>query len=340
MQPAGKFLLSGMSRLAEIGLQEGIDSFPDCDQSPEVLATMERIARSSRTQTYEVLMKVLRLFAICVSFFAFTLPPAFAAEDWQKSYPVSGKPSLTIGTGDAATEVQPCAGCREVKIRVEWNDRHPEDYNLTESQSGDHVSFELKEKQRFHVSIGNRHEPRVLVEAPKAMDLEARTSDGGLKVSGIEGTVSLHTSDGSVDVADVSGAIRLVASDGSIRMHNVTGTLESRSSDGNVTIDGKLSGVRVHTSDGSLDLTLAEGSQLTTASRVEASDGNVKIRLPKTLAADLDMHTGDGHLDCQLPLTMNGYNSGGGHNIRGKLNAGGTALTIHTNDGNVTIGAL
>jgi len=285
-------------------------------------------------------MKAFRRFAIYVIFSALTLPPAFAAEDWQKSYPVSGKPGLTIGTGDASTEVQPCAACREVKILVQWNDRRPDDYTITESQSGDHVNFELKEKQRFHVSIGNRREPRVLVEAPKQMDLETRTTDGGLKVYGIEGTVSLHTSDGGVEVADVTGAIRLVASDGSIRMHNLTGTLESRSSDGNVTIDGKLSAVQVHTSDGSLDLTLAEGSQLTTASRVEASDGNVKIRLPKTLAADIDLHTGDGHIDCQLPLTMNGYKSGSGHTISGKLNAGGTPLTIQTRDGNVTVGAL
>jgi DUF4097 and DUF4098 domain-containing protein YvlB len=285
-------------------------------------------------------MKAFRRFAIYITFSALTLPPAFAAEDWQKSYPVSGKPGLTIGTGDASTEVQPCAACREVKIRVQWNDRRPEDYTIIESQSGDHVNFELKEKQRFHVSIGNRREPRVLVEAPKQMDLETRTADGGLKVYGIEGTVSLHTSDGGVEVADVTGAIRLVASDGSIRMHNLTGTLESRSSDGNVRIDGKLSAVQVHTSDGSLDLTLAEGSQLTTASRVEASDGNVKIRLPKTLAADIDLHTGDGHIDCQLPLTMNGYKSGSGHTISGKLNAGRTPLTIQTRDGNVTVGAL
>lgn len=285
-------------------------------------------------------MKVLCRFAIYVSFFALSLPSAFAVEDWQKSYPVSAKPALTIGTGDASTEVQSCATCHEVRIRVQWNDRRPEDYAIIESQAGDHVNFELKEKQRFHVSIGNRREPRVLVEVPKEMDLEAHTSDGGLKVYGIEGTISLHTSDGGVEVVDVSGAIRLVASDGSIRMHNVTGTLESRSSDGNVMIDGTLSGVQVHTSDGSLDLMLAEGSQLTTASRVETSDGNVKIRLPKTLSADIELHAGDGHIDCQLPMTMNGYTSGGGHNISGKLNAGGTQLTIHTRDGNVTVGAL
>jgi len=120
----------------------------------------------------------------------------------------------------------------------------------------------------------------------------------------------------------------------------VSGTLESRSSDGHVSIDGKLSGVQVHTSDGGLELTLSEGSQLTASSRVEASDGSVKIRVPRSLAADVDIHTGDGHIDCQLPLTLNGYNSGGGHNIRGKLNNGGMPLTIHTSDGSVSIAAL
>ena len=285
-------------------------------------------------------MKSLRLFAFALPLAVlFTASALLAESDWQKSYPVSGKASLTVGTGDASTEVHSC-GCREIRIRVQWNDRHPDQYTITEFQSGDHVNFELKEKQRFGFNIGNRREPHVSVETPAELDLEARTSDGSLKVYGVNGNIALHTSDGAVEVSDVVGAVRLVASDGSIRIHNVTGTLESKSSDGHVSIDGKLSGVQVHTSDGGLELTLAEGSQLTTSSRVEASDGSVKIRLPRSLAADLDIHTGDGHIDCQLPLTMSGYNSGGGHNIRGRLNNGGTPLTIHTGDGNVTIASL
>ena len=287
-------------------------------------------------------MRALRLFPISVPAVAltvFALAPALTAQDWQKSYPVSGKPSLTLSTGDSSSDVHACGDCREIRIRVQWNDRHADDYTITEFQSGDHVNFELKEKQHFGIHVSHR-EPQVTVETPKELDLEARTSDGALKVYGVQGNIALHTSDGAVEVSDVSGAVRLVASDGSIHIHNVTGTLESKSSDGSVKIDGRFSGVQVHTSDGSLELTLAEGSQLTTSSRIEASDGSVKIRLPKTLAADLDIHTSDGHIDCQLPLTMQGYNSGGGHNIRGKLNAGGTPLTIHTSDGNVTIAAL
>lgn len=277
------------------------------------------------------------MFALSVFAFA---PALIAQADWQKTYPVSGKPSLTLTTGDVSTEVRSCGTCREVRIRVQWNDRHPDDYTITEFQSADHVNFEIKEKQHFGIHIGMHRGPQVVAETPSQLDLEARTGDGSLKVYGVQGNISLHTGDGAVDVSDVSGAVRLVASDGAIRIHNLNGTLESKSSDGSVTIDGRLSGLQVHTSDGSLDVTLADGSSLATASRIEASDGQVRIRLPRTLAADLEIHTSDGKIDCQLPLTMNGYNSGGGHSIRGRLNAGGTPLTIHTSDGNVTIAAL
>lgn len=290
-------------------------------------------------------MPSLRLtgFALAVLTFIALTPAARADADWQKTYSVSGKPSLTFSTGDSSAEVHSCGDCREIRIRIEWNDRHASDYNMTEFQSGNTVNFQLHEKSGFgfHIQFGNRHSPHVTFETPASLDLEARTGDGSLKVYGVQGELQLHTSDGSMDVSDVSGALRIEASDGSIHVHNATGTIESHSSDGGVHIDGRFTGVQVRTSDGSLELNLNEGSQLTTASSVEASDGRVVVRVPKTLAADLEIHTGDGHFDCDLPLVMNGYNShGGGHDIRGRLNAGGVPFTIHTQDGNVTVTSL
>jgi hypothetical protein len=212
--------------------------------------------------------------------------------DWQKSYPVSGKASITVSTGDTSTEVRSCGACREVHVRVEWNDRRPDEYVINEFQSGNHVNFDLKEKSHFlHFDVGNRHSPRVTVETPSSVDLEARTADGSLKVSGVEGNVELHSGDGSVDVSDVSGAVRLNASDGSIRIHNVSGTLESRTSDGSVSIDGRFTGLQVHNGDGRLDVTLADGSKLTSSSRIESSDGRVTVKLPKTLAVDASTAT-------------------------------------------------
>ena len=180
------------------------------------------------------------------------------------------------------------------------------------------------------------------METPSTIDLEGRTADGGMKVYGLMGELRLRTSDGSMDVSDITGGLHLVSSDGSIRVHNVTGTLESRSSDGKVHIDGTFTGVDVHTSDGGLDLTLAEGSHLTSSSRVESSDGSVSVHLPKNLAADLEVRSRDGHIECKLPIVMDGYNSksDSGHSIRGRLNGGGVPLAIHTSDGNAVIDSL
>jgi Putative adhesin len=295
-------------------------------------------------------MRSVRLVTICLPALALMAGVCVSAQagggDWQKSYPVSGKASVTLSTGDSSVELRSCGECHAVRVGVEWRDRKPGDFDLNELQSGDHVSFELKEKPhlgiRFSMGNTNFHEPRVTVETPASLDLDATTSDGGLKVSGVQGNLQLHTSDGAVDIEDVSGTLRLRASDGSIKIHNVTGTLESRSSDGHATIDGKFTALQVHTSDGNLDLTVGEGSQLASASRIESSDGHVTVRLPRTLAADLDVHTGDGKINCELPLTMEGYNSahGSGHNLHGHLNAGGVPLTIHTSDGSVEIGSL
>lgn len=290
-------------------------------------------------------MTQLRPSALVLAAAALLALPALsrADSDWQKSYPVNGKPSLSFNTGDAATEVTSCGQCREIRVRIQWNDRHPSDYTVNEFQTGDHVNFELREKNHMHIiQIGIHHEPHVFIETPSVIDLDGRTSDGSLKVAGLQGGMQLHTSDGSVDLSDLKGAVRLTASDGSIHMHNLSGTLESRSSDGSVHIDGQFTGLQVHTSDGSLELTLAEGTKLDTSSRIESSDGRVSIHVPRNLAADLDVHTGDGHIQCDLPLVMDGYDSksDSGHNLRGRINGGGVPLTIHTSDGNVTIASL
>jgi DUF4097 and DUF4098 domain-containing protein YvlB len=122
-------------------------------------------------------------------------------------------------------------------------------------------------------------------------------------------------------------------------IRRATGTLEARGADGHMTIDGQFTGVQLHTSDGNLDFTLAPGSQLHAASRIESSDGHVSLHVPSTLAADLDITTSDGHVDCSLPLTMDHYDSSGNH-LHGHLNGGGTPLSVHTSDGNVRIAAI
>jgi hypothetical protein len=293
-------------------------------------------------------MRILCLVSTSVSALAL-MAGAFAAaqsssSEWQKSYSVPGRASVYVSTGDASLDVHSCGSCTQVKVRVDWKDRKSSDFWLNESQSGNQVNFELKEKSHLgvHFGLSNWHAPQVTVEVPAQLDLTAKTADGALKVDGVQGNVVLQTSDGAVNVDNVSGAVRLTASDGSIHMRNMAGTLESRSSDGAVEIGGRFNSLQVHTSDGGLDLTLENGSNLTAPSRVESSDGSVRIHLPRTLAVDLDVHTSDGGIKSDLPLTMSGYDSGkdSGHNLHGRLNGGTVPLVVHTSDGGVSISAL
>jgi hypothetical protein len=267
--------------------------------------------------------------------------PALAqatGHDWQKTYSVSGSPSLTIETADSGLEIASCGDCKEIRVRVHAT-RDLNQYRLEERQEGDHVFFSFKEKP--HVGMFNwRNEngTKVTVETPAHLDLDAGTADGNLIARGLSGTIQVHAGDGSVLLEDVNGALRLRTSDGNVTVRQAKGTLEARGSDGHMTIDGQFTGVQLHTSDGNLDFTLAPGSQLNAASRIESSDGHVIVHVPSTLAADLDITTSDGRVDCSLPLTMDHYDSSGNH-LHGHLNGGGMPLSVHTSDGNVRIAA-
>ena len=263
--------------------------------------------------------------------------------EWQKEYPVSGSPSLTIETADSNLDIHSCGDCKTIRIHVH-SDEKLSNFHLEERQEQDHVYFTLKEK---HLGIGVRvnwknKTTQVTVETPASLDLDAKTADGNLSARNLAGNLQVHSGDGNVTLEDVRGSLHLTSSDGNINIHNATGTLEARVADGQMKIDGQFTAVQLHTSDGNLDFALAHGSQLTTASRIESSDGRVSVRVPQNLAADLDVSTSDGHVDCALPLTMDHYSSDASskRHLHGRLNAGGVPLSIHTSDGNVSIATL
>ena len=262
-----------------------------------------------------------------------------AEHDWQKQYAVSGKPSLSIETGDASVDLRSCGDCKGIHIRVH-SDRKLSDFRLEEHQEGDHVSFLFKDKEHsgIHMNWTVHEKTEVTVETPASLQLDARSGDGDMAVHGISGTVALRSGDGSVLLDGVHGDLHVSASDGSIDIRQASGTLEAHAADGRMKIDGRFSGVQLHSSDGNVELSLAPGSQLSTASRIESADGSVTLRLPHDLAADLDVSAGDGRIDCSLPVTLD-HEGGKGH-IRSKLNAGGVPLSIRTSDGNVSISAI
>jgi Putative adhesin len=262
---------------------------------------------------------------------------------WDKSYPVAGQPSLFLTTGDSHLNIHACAGCQAVHIHITADNTSLSRYTLEENQSGNTVHFSLKEKPHMGLHI-NMHSSSVHVdvETPANLTLDARSADGNLTAADLHGDLTIHTSDGGQELTGVSGNLKLHSSDGHLRVRNASGTLETRSSDGNQEISGSFTSLQLHSSDGSITIEVAEGSHLSSDSRIESSDGSVTLRLPKSFPAELAISTSDGSIQSTLPLVVEGYNSKGnsGHNIRGKFNGGGSLLTIHTSDGSVHLTTL
>ena len=98
-----------------------------------------------------------------------------AEHDWEKSYTVTGKPSLTLETSDSHLDIRSCGECKTVQIRVHSGQKLSE-FRLEESQSGDHVYFNLKEKPRvgFHVTWNNHEATSVVVMTPGTLELDAK----------------------------------------------------------------------------------------------------------------------------------------------------------------------
>jgi hypothetical protein len=262
---------------------------------------------------------------------------------WSKTYPLTGMPTLTFETSDANIAFHPCGDCRAIRIQVELEGRKMSDFHLEEGQSENQVHFLFKELPRLGGHMGwHREQTRVTVETPAQLTLQARTSDGSVTASGLQGDLNLTTGDGNVEIDHVSGNLHIRSGDGRVTVSNADGAIDAHTSDGNLSVDGAFHGLALHTSDGRLDLNLREGTKLATASTIESSDGSVTLRVPASFTADLDVHTHDGHVECALPIAMDHYQSGGGDGgkLHGKLNGGGAPLTIRTSDGNVRIEQL
>src|ERR1700748_1177084 len=146
----------------------------------------------------------------------FASVPALAqvtGHDWQKSYSLSGSPTLTIETGDSGLEIRSCGDCKEIRVQVHAV-RDLNEYRLEEHQDGDHAYFSFKEKPHIGVHFNWKNEAgtKVTVETPAHLDLEAKTADGNLIARELTGKLQVHAGDGAVTLDDVHGDLWLTTS--------------------------------------------------------------------------------------------------------------------------------
>lgn len=262
----------------------------------------------------------MKSFVIRLSFavLAVTLATALSAraDEWSKTYSISGKPDLRIETSDANIKVTTWAqNTMEAKVITNRYKIGEGGIRVDERQSGDTVEIEVHyPHHNFNVEWG-QHRVDIIIQMPR------------------EGRVNLRTGDGKIDVASLKGDMELHTGDGSVNLDGVDGKLHAETGDGHIQANGRFDALELKTGDGHVDVRADSGSSLTSGWRLETGDGSVSLEVPGDLAADVDLHTSDGHIDLDMPVTTSGTLRQ--NDVHGKLNGGGGLLIIRTGDGSI-----
>lgn len=265
------------------------------------------------------------------------------ADDWSKSYKLTGRPNLRVITNDGRVDLYQSSS-NQIDAHVTtngWPIAKPgsnSGVRITESQTGNDITLQVRVPS-FHFSFGwNNRSVRIELHVPQEADFDVETSDGSVTSQAFHGQLRISTGDGNIEANGLTGHVRLHSGDGHIRGDGFDGDLDADSGDGRIDVAGRFDSLRLQSGDGSVTAEVRSGSKIAGDWSVRSGDGSVTLRLPDGLNADLDAHTGDGHITLDFPVTMQGDLSRS--TIRGKIGAGGPPLVVHTGDGSIHISKI
>ena len=150
------------------------------------------------------------------------------------------------------------------------------------------------------VSVVVRYE----IETPRTVDVNLRTVNDKIQISGI---------DGAIDATTVNGSIKLEGETGPIHAHTTNGEIKTEV--GLLINDAKFS-----TINRSITVKVHEGVAPVTAT---TTNGTIDLTLPADFAGHLDAKTSNGRVHSDFPIPVVGKIK---NRLEGKIGEGGEAL--------------
>jgi hypothetical protein len=265
------------------------------------------------------------------------------------TFTVGAAPAVVLDTFDGSIQVHSWDRS-EVEIIVEkqaQDDSLLEQIVVEKSQQGDQITLRVRgpaSAGSSGIQIGVVYSPsaRLRVAVPRATALDLRSGDGSLSVEDVAGTLALRSGDGTISGLRLTGDIRARTDDGSIRLREMSGKVDVETLDGSVVVNGMLTHLRAKSGDGSVRITADKGSALADDWTIETGDGNVDLRLPDALAAEIDASTSDGAIRSSYPgLTVpersadDRDDGDDRRSLKATLGGGGRTLRVRTSDGTI-----
>jgi hypothetical protein len=262
------------------------------------------------------LMLVLAAFALLCA-----APAALADGSWTKSWNVS--------TGAADLRVDADYGTLHI-VQGSSNTIHadvatsywsiPSDVQISDTQDGNHVEIRVRTPEHHGGGWFHWHTPRV--------EINIEVPDGS--------HLNLHTGFGDIRGENLHAQAHVDTGFGGIHFPEFKGQLNGETGFGDVTTDGVFSNLELKSGFGNVRAEANSGSQIHEDWRLESGFGDIVLRVPSDMNANIDASSGFGHVSTDLPLSVTDTSS---HSeLRGQLGKGGSAVELNTGFGSVHLG--
>jgi hypothetical protein len=273
-------------------------------------------------------------------------------EDFHFSFPLSAGGSLRLDSFNGAVEI---SSWDKNTVDIDGTKYASTEYRLKEmkieflpsvNSINIHTVPPLDHRgnagARFTIHVPKKTELASIVTSNGAIRVEGiegaahlRTSNGGVHVNGLVGPLEVQTSNGTVEVSDVTGDTTLRSSNGTIRADVRKGRFGATTSNGSITVhlmEADSSPVRLESSNGHIELTMDAAREV----RASTSNSSITVRLPADVGAMVSAHTSNSSISCDFDVSVHGGQISK-HRLEGTIGKGGPLLDLGTSNGSIKI---
>ena len=120
------------------------------------------------------------------------------ADEWSKTYKLTGKPELRIETSDANIRVTTWdQNSIEAKVITSRYKIGEGGIHIDERQTGDSVEIDVRYPHHYVGFEWGNHRVEIIIQMPREGNVNLRTGDGRIELAGLKGQMDLHSGDGS-----------------------------------------------------------------------------------------------------------------------------------------------
>jgi RNA polymerase sigma-70 factor (ECF subfamily) len=173
------------------------------------------------------------------------------------------------------------------------------------------------------------------VEVPPGSQMELKSSNGPVAVTGATGDVTATSTNGGIRVKDSKGKLHLRTTNGPLTVDGGAGRVDLRTTNGPIRIQSAKALVSAQTTNGAIRFSgsLADGKQ-----SFHTTNGSIAIELPADARFRLEAQTTNGRATTSFPLKQTGTKGKGKSRLQGTVGDDPrTVLDLRSTNGRIDV---